>query len=90
MSSIVDAAATGEQLATLRAVRDQIAADLEVCAAMRDRTALYARLVDVIARIDELAPAAPKGDTVDEIARRRAARRASAAKGAARAKDAAK
>jgi hypothetical protein len=71
-------------------VRDQIAADLDVCAAMRDRAALYARLVDVLARIDELAPATPKGDSVDEIARRRAARRASAAKSSARAKVTAK
>jgi len=90
MASIVDAAATGEQLATLQAVRDQLAADLEVCAAMRDRATLYARLVDVLARIDELAPATPKGDSVDEIAARRDARRAGTAKGSARSKGAAK
>jgi uncharacterized protein HemX len=90
MESIPEAVAKNELLPGLQAVRDQIAADLEACAAMRDRAALYARLVDVLARIDELAPAIPKGDTVDEIARRRADRRASAAKGAPRAKSQAK
>ncbi len=74
----------GETLSTLEAIRDQIAADLQACESMRDKAALYLRLADVLKTIDEVRPAVVKGDAVDEIAARRAARRAGAAPGAAR------
>lgn len=70
----------------LELIRDQIAADLEACEAMRDKAPLYSRLVDVLARIDAAKPAEQTGDGIDEIAERRASRRASAAKGSSRAK----
>jgi hypothetical protein len=88
--TIAESVSTDELLPGLQAVRDQIVADLEICASMRDRAALYARLVDVLKTIEDIRPQTSKGDVVDEIARRRAARRASAAKSAPRAKDAAK
>ena len=76
----------GQTLESLEAMRAQIAADLEVCDSMRDRAALYLRLEKVIDRIEELRPAEVKGDSVDEIAARRTARRAGAATGSSRAK----
>lgn len=69
--------ATGDTLASLEAMRNQIAADLELCEQMRDKAALYLRLADVLKTIDDLRPPAVEGDTVDEIAARRANRRAS-------------
>lgn len=71
--------ASGDYLKSLEATRDRIAADLEACGSMRDKAALYLRMSDVLARIEEARPAKPKGDAVDEIAQRRAARRASSA-----------
>lgn len=82
----VDAVKSGDLLAALEATRDQIAADLEVCESMRDKAALYARLTDVLARIEAVRPPVAKGDAVDEIAARRVARRAGPAKGSSRAK----
>ncbi len=73
--SLPETVQTGLLLESLEAVRDEIAADLEACSSMRDKAALYSRLVDVLTRIDELRPDVPKGDSVDEIAARRAARR---------------
>lgn len=84
--SLSEAVRAGDTLKSLEAVRDQIAKDLDVCDSMRDSAALYSRLVDVLARIDELKPAEPKGDEIDEIAARRAARGAVPAKGSPRAK----
>lgn len=48
------------------------------------RAPLFARLESVIEQIAELSPSEKAGDPVDEIAKRRAARGAGAAKGAAR------
>ncbi len=48
------------------------------------RAPLVARLESVIEQIERLSPAAKVGDPVDEIASRRAARGAGAAKGAGR------
>jgi hypothetical protein len=78
--------AAGETLAALEAMRDQIAIDLQSCESMRDKAALYLRLDGVLKSIDEIRPAIVKGDAVDEIAARRAARRASPAANSSRAK----
>lgn len=77
--------AKGNYLETLRATRDAIATDLEACESMRDKAALYLRMADVLARIEDAKPAEQKGDAVDEIARRRAARRSVPAESQARA-----
>lgn len=71
--------AAGNTLASLEAMRDQIASDLELCEQMRDKAALYLRLADVLKTIDDLRPPAVEGDTVDEIAARRAHRRSGTA-----------
>ena len=81
--SFSDVVGSGDTLAALEAMRDQIAADLIDCDAKRDKAALYLRLADTLARIEELRPDTAKGDTVDEIAARRASRRAGTAKGSA-------
>jgi len=71
-------ARTGQTLPTLEAVREQIVADLAACE-LRDKAALYLRLLTVLEQIDRLRPTEVKGDTVDEIAHRRTARRAGTA-----------
>ncbi len=79
---MVDLAGTlsdGDHLKSLEALRDAIAADLEICESFRDKAALYLRLTDVLRQIDVAKPAVKKGDAVDEIAQRRASRRASGA-----------
>jgi uncharacterized protein HemX len=83
--SLAEVVAAGETLASLEAMRDQIAADLQSCESMRDKAALYLRLDGALKSIDELRPATVKGDAVDEIAARRAARRSVPTPGAARA-----
>lgn len=50
------------------------------------KAALVGQYRATLAEIDELTPAKPKGDAVDEIAQRRSARRAIPPKGQARAK----
>jgi hypothetical protein len=72
-----------ERLTTLRAsIEATLAGDVPV----RDFAALSREYRAVLAEIAELAPPEQKGDAVDEIAQRRAARRAGPAKGAVRAK----
>lgn len=73
------------RLAGLRALRDSIAGDLIACEQMRDKAALYKRLEDVLQQIEALEPSKAEGDSVDEIAARRAARRAGTTKGSGRA-----
>lgn len=70
--------ASGDELAALKATRDLIAARIEQGVPARDLASLTRRLLDVIARIRELTPD-EEVDAVDEIAQRRAARRAAAA-----------
>lgn len=86
MPSFFEAVSGSDQLAALRAVRDQITRDLEACEAMRDKAALYLRLTDVLDKIQALQPPEKKGDAVDEIAARRAARRTGTAAGSSRTK----
>ena len=50
------------------------------------KAALVAQYRATLAEIDELSPKEAAGDGIDEIAKRRAARRSSSAKGSARAK----
>jgi len=83
---LTDSAASGDRLSTLRDLRDLLARQIESCESMRDLAALSARLQSVLEEIAELEPKKAEGDGIDEIAKRRAARRPSARKGAARAK----
>lgn len=85
-ASFAEVIQAGVTVSSLEAMRDQIAADLELCEAMRDKAALYLRLADVLKTLEELRPQVVKGDSVDEIAARRAARGAGPAPRQARAK----
>ena len=82
----LSAVTSGDYLAALEATRDAIVADLGACESMRDKAALYNRLESTLKLIKDAKPAEQKGDALDEIAQRRAARRTSAAKSPARAK----
>ena len=86
MTDLSAAMSSDDYLAALTATRDAIASDLTACESMRDKAALYGRLESTLKLIEAAKPAEQKGDTVDEIAKRRAARRASAAKSSGRAK----
>ncbi len=83
MSDLSDAVRNGDTLTALAAVRDGISADLETCESYRDRAALYLRLTAVLTAIEELTPPRVEGDTIDQIAQRRAARTGSTATAAA-------
>ena len=63
--------AKGNARASLEALRDLLAGQIEGCDSGRDVAALSARLLDVLARLDAL-PAAVKGTVLDEVAERRA------------------
>lgn len=80
--SVFSAARTDDYLKTLIAMRDKLATSIDECESMRDLSSLNKQLADVLKQIDELKPAEQVGDVVDEIAQRRSARRASAAKAA--------
>ena len=83
---LTDSAASGDRLSTLRDLRDLLARQIESCESMRDLAALSARLQSVLEEIAELEPKKAEGDGIDEIAKRRAARRPGARKGSARSK----
>lgn len=77
--------ASDDYLTALKATRDAIVADLQACESMRDKAAFYARLESTLRLIESAKPAEQKGDVVDEIAKRRAARRSRPAAAAGRA-----
>jgi hypothetical protein len=72
--SLTQAAAGGDQRATLEALRNRLAADIDDCDSKRDLAALSKQMVDVLAAIAEL-PEGRETSAADEIAARRAARR---------------
>lgn len=82
----LSAVSSGDYLAALEATRDAIVADLGACESMRDKAALYNRLESTLKLINDAKPPEQKGDAVDEIARRRAARRSRPAAASGRAK----
>ena len=77
--SLSDVLNDGDTLKSLERMRKAIADDLEACDSMRDKAALYLRLMAVVEKIDELSPKEAAGDAIDEIAARRDARRSSPA-----------
>lgn len=83
---LLESAESGNRLDTLRDLRDLLARQIQGCDSLRDLAALSGRFQAVLAEIAELEPKKAEGDGVDEIAARRAARRASTAKSPTRAK----
>lgn len=73
------------RLDDLTKLRGQLIDWMEEAPADR-RAALVAQYRATLAEIDELAPKEAVGDSIDEIAQRRAARRSAPAKGSGRAK----
>lgn len=84
--NVYNAAKTGDRLKGLEALRDKLAQSIDECESLRDLASLSRQMADVMAQIEELKPAEKKGDSVDEIAQRRAARRSGSAKAKDRAK----
>lgn len=84
--ALSESAASGSRLTALQDLRDILARRIEACDSMRDLAALTGRMQAVLAEIDELSPKEAVGDSIDEIAARRAARRSGPAKGPGRAK----
>jgi hypothetical protein len=72
LASVVQA---GDYAASLAALRDYIATQLDSCDSKRDAAALTARLADVLERIEAI-PTRAEVSAADEVAQRRAARRA--------------
>ena len=76
--TLAEAVAAGNRLVSLRALRDRLARDLDVCESMRDVASLSQRLMDVLGQIEaaELAKPEKVGTALDELtARRRTAGR---------------
>ena len=69
-SGLSQVAATGDVAATLRALRDRLAREIETCGQARDVAALSRQLTDVLQRIAAL-PSEQKGTPLDELAKRR-------------------
>ena len=85
MESLQDVAGTGQYLRTLEALRDRVAAFIDITDSARDLAALSQRLLDVTAAIEAVRKAQPdqKGTPLDELARRRADRESPAGAGGA-------
>lgn len=75
--SLVEKAEQGDRRATLEALRDRLARQIEDTDSGRDVAALGRLLADVLAQLDSL-PTSAEVSRADEIAARRAARRAGA------------
>ncbi|MCZ1070810.1 hypothetical protein [Rhodococcus sp. A5(2022)] len=66
------AAASGDRLKALEALRDRLAREIEACESSRDVAALSRQLTDVLKQIEDLAPPAEEERSpLDELAQRR-------------------
>lgn len=76
--TLAEAVRSGDRLRSLHALRDRLAEQIDSTRGGREVAALSLRLMDVLAQVAELekAPARPKGTPRDEVARRRAERKA--------------
>lgn len=83
-ASVTEAANTNRRLDALIAMRDRLARAIDDCDSMRDLPALTRQMADVLVQIERVSPPEEKGDAVDEIAKRRSARRAGSTPGASR------
>jgi hypothetical protein len=77
-TSLAAVAATGNRGATLRALRDKLAEEIETCQSGRDLAALSRQLTLVLSEIANL-PDEGEKSSADEIAAKRAARRSATA-----------
>lgn len=68
--SLIDAAASGDRPATLRALRDRLAVEIQTCDSARDIAALSRQLTDVLNQLESL-PKPAEGTPLDELANRR-------------------
>lgn len=69
---LLDAVESDDELKALRALRKEIATQLEDCDSKRDYASLSLRLQDTLKRISELKAAGPtKSSALDEIRARR-------------------
>lgn len=79
MSDLLPVVQSGDRRAALEAIRDRLAAEIDAGeASPRDVAALSKQLAEIVREIDNL-PAAKGASPVDDLASRRAARRAEAA-----------
>ncbi len=61
----------------MKALRDRLAVDIDVCVSARDVSSLSQRFMDVLEQIDSVAgKSQQKGTPLDELKKRRAARTA--------------
>jgi len=74
--NLADAAASGDRIAALQALRDKIAQELDACESSRDTAALAGRLQSVLAELSEIAPPMSDETPLDVLRARRAERRA--------------
>lgn len=72
---LVSAVATGDQRASLVAMRDHVAKALESCRFAKDMAPLARELREILAEIAKLPDVNGKADPVDELAEQRAERR---------------
>lgn len=84
--ALTESAESGDRLQALKDLRDLLARNIADCDSLRDLASLSGRFQAVLSEIDELSPKEAAGDGIDEIAKRRAARRAGPAKSPGRAK----
>jgi hypothetical protein len=82
---IAGVAQGGDRLATLTALRDRLAQDIDETHDPREVAALVLRLTDVLQQIDAM-PTSQQMSAADEIAERRATRRRASSAHKARAK----
>lgn len=76
-----ESAASGDRLLALRDLRDLLARNIEECKSLRDLASLSGRLQSVLDEIAKIEGPKEAGDGIDEIAQKRAARRAGSAAG---------
>ena len=89
MTTLAEAATAGNQLATLRELRDVLARAIVATSSGRDMAALTARfesVLDKIAALEAGAPDANKGTALDEFSKRRAAKQTTSSAGPAKRK----
>lgn len=79
-NDVTSAAASGDHLATLKALRDTLARQIDSAKDPFGLPALANQMVRVLAEIAKLEPPVRKGTALDELARRRKTARASSPK----------
>ena len=81
--SVSEAESTGNRLAVLEALRARLANEIDACESAKDLPALVLRMTDILTQLDSM-PSSEQVSAADEIAERRAARRAGRAKDSSR------